>query len=44
MKICRENPNFVKIEQKLRELHTKTYGRFIAAGEINSPKKQISVK
>jgi hypothetical protein len=37
MKICPENPNFVKIWQKYRELYIKTYVRLTVAGDIKSP-------
>jgi hypothetical protein len=35
IKICRENPNFFRIEQKYRALSLKTLERFISAGDIN---------
>jgi len=37
MKICRENPNFVKIEEKYRPLFMKTDVRFNVAADVKSP-------
>lgn len=41
MKICRENPYLIQIQQKYRALYIKTYARFIATGDINSPQKHF---
>jgi len=37
MKICRENPNFVKIGHKYWAIYTKTKVPYTVAGEVNSP-------
>jgi len=37
VKICRENPNLIKIGQKYRTLYMQTYVRFIVAGDIKMP-------
>jgi hypothetical protein len=36
-KMCREDPNMLKIRQKYRTFYMKPYIRFIGAGDTNSP-------
>ena len=38
MRICRENPDLVKIGLQYRALHVRTQGRFVVTGELNRHK------
>jgi len=42
IKICRDIPNFVKIEQKCQALYLKTQVRFIVANNIKSSEMETS--
>ena len=40
MKISQDIPHLVKIQQKYRALHMKSYVRFIVSGDMKLPSKR----
>jgi hypothetical protein len=41
IKVCRQNPDLVKIRQKHQSLYMKTYVSFIVTGDIKSPQTRF---